>query len=88
MAQQGRRLDVFSFGLVLYWLLAGGRHPCGEAFERDYNILQVLLRKIRMTHLLLGSGSALLLPLLLLISSFFFFFSSLSSCFSLLLCES
>ena len=41
MAQQGRRLDVFSFGLVLYWLLSGGRHPCGQTFERDYNILQV-----------------------------------------------
>ena len=50
VAQQGRRLDVFSFGLVLYWLLAGGRHPCGEAFERDYNILQVLLCELHMSH--------------------------------------
>ena len=41
VAQQGRRLDVFSFGLVLYWLLAGGAHPYGQSFERDYNILQV-----------------------------------------------
>ena len=34
-------MDVFSFGLVLFYCLTGGRHAFGESYERDFNIMQV-----------------------------------------------
>lgn len=39
--RQGKSVDIFSFGLVLFYCLSGGRHPFGESYERDFNILQV-----------------------------------------------
>ncbi len=36
-------MDVFSYGLLLHYCLTGGRHPFGARYERDMNILQVLL---------------------------------------------
>ena len=36
-------MDVFSFGLVLFYCLTGGRHAFGESYERDFNIMQVRL---------------------------------------------
>ena len=43
LSQQGRRMDIFPFGLLLYWCLSGGQHPHGDPYERDYNILQARL---------------------------------------------
>ena len=34
-------MDVFSFGLVLFYCLTGGKHAFGESYERDFNIMQV-----------------------------------------------
>ena len=42
--RQGKSVDVFSFGLVLFYCLTGGRHAFGESYERDFNIMQVLSR--------------------------------------------
>lgn len=39
--RQGKSVDIFSFGLVLFYCLSGGKHPFGESYERDFNILQV-----------------------------------------------
>ena len=39
--RQGKSVDVFSFGLVLFYCLTGGRHAFGESYERDFNIMQV-----------------------------------------------
>ena len=41
VARQGRAVDVFSAGLLLHFCLTAGRHPAGETYERDANILQV-----------------------------------------------
>lgn len=40
--RQGKSVDVFSFGLVLFYCLTGGRHAFGKSYERDFNIMQVL----------------------------------------------
>ena len=40
---QGRltaAVDVFSFGLLTYYCLTGGKHPFGEGYERDAAILR------------------------------------------------
>ena len=48
--RQGKSVDVFSFSLVLFYCLTGGRHAFGESYERDFNIMQVpLLPSARMT---------------------------------------
>lgn len=39
--RQGKSVDVFSFALVLFYCLTGGRHAFGESYERDFNIMQV-----------------------------------------------
>ncbi|KAK9823205.1 hypothetical protein WJX72_001091 [[Myrmecia] bisecta] len=36
----GKGVDVFSFGLILFYCLTGGRHAFGEFYEREWNILQ------------------------------------------------
>jgi len=40
-ARQGRSVDIFTFGLLLFYCLSGGQHPYGEGVERDYRILNV-----------------------------------------------
>ena len=40
-ARLTKALDVFSYGLLLHFCLTGGKHPFGESFERDANILMV-----------------------------------------------
>lgn len=37
-------MDVFSYGLLLHYCLAGGKHPFGARYERDHNILQACPR--------------------------------------------
>ncbi len=39
-ARQTRAMDVFSLGCVLYYCITAGRHPFGENYERDTNILR------------------------------------------------
>ena len=39
--RQSKSVDIFSFGLVLFYCLSGGKHAFGESYERDFNILQV-----------------------------------------------
>jgi serine/threonine-protein kinase/endoribonuclease IRE1 len=34
------KLDVFSSGLVFYYLLTDGKHPFGDLFSRDRNIIE------------------------------------------------
>ena len=38
-ARQTLAIDVFSFGLVVHFVLTGGKHPFGEGFDRDANIM-------------------------------------------------
>lgn len=38
--RQTRSMDVFSLGCILYYCLTGGKHPFGENYERDANILK------------------------------------------------
>lgn len=40
-ARQGYTTDVFSYGMLLFYCLTAGKHPFGEHYERDFNILQV-----------------------------------------------
>ena len=40
-ARQGRSVDIFTFGLLIFYCLSGGQHPFGEGIERDYRILNV-----------------------------------------------
>ena len=40
-------MDVFSFGLVLFYCLTGGKHAFGESYERDFNIMQVPIPSFR-----------------------------------------
>ena len=43
-ARQGYGTDVFSFGMLLFYCLTAGKHPFGiQHYERDFNILQVML---------------------------------------------
>ena len=42
-ARQSKAVDVFSYGLLLHYCLSGGKHPFGSRFERDMNILQVMM---------------------------------------------
>ena len=42
-ARQGYATDVFSYGMLLFFCLTAGKHPFGEHYERDFNILQVCL---------------------------------------------
>ena len=44
-ACQGYGTDVFSFGMLLFYCLTAGKHPFGQHYERDFNILQVRRRK-------------------------------------------
>lgn len=37
--RQTRAVDMFSLGCVLFFCFSGGRHPFGERFERDSNIV-------------------------------------------------
>lgn len=32
-------MDLFSLGCVLFFCLTGGKHPYGDNFERDVNIV-------------------------------------------------
>lgn len=38
--RQTRAVDLFSLGCVLFFCISGGRHPFGERFERDSNVLK------------------------------------------------
>ena len=40
-AKLGRGVDIFAYGLMLYYCLTGGKHAYGHQVERDYNILHV-----------------------------------------------
>ena len=35
-----RAVDIFSLGCLLYYVLMEGKHPFGERFERNMNIVQ------------------------------------------------
>lgn len=37
--RQTRAVDIFSLGCLLFFCITGGKHPYGESFERDVNIL-------------------------------------------------
>lgn len=41
-ARQSYATDVFSYAMLAHFCLTGGKHPFGQHYERDYNILQVL----------------------------------------------
>lgn len=43
-ARQSKAVDVFSYGLLIHYCLAGGAHPFGARYERDHNILQARRR--------------------------------------------
>lgn len=38
-ARQTLAVDVFSYGLLVHYILTGGKHPFGEHYERDGNIM-------------------------------------------------
>ncbi|KAL7192822.1 hypothetical protein ACSBR2_024607 [Camellia fascicularis] len=38
--RQTRAVDMFSLGCVLFYCITGGRHPFGDRFERDINIVK------------------------------------------------
>lgn len=38
--RQTRAVDLFSLGCVLYFCMTGGKHPFGDNFERDANIVK------------------------------------------------
>eukprot|EP00884_Botryococcus_braunii_P010147 jgi/Botrbrau1/19133/Bobra.0077s0045.1 len=38
--RQGKSVDVFSYGLLLFYCLSGGEHAFGKSYERDLRILQ------------------------------------------------
>ncbi|KAL2906032.1 Serine/threonine-protein kinase/endoribonuclease IRE1a, partial [Bienertia sinuspersici] len=38
--RQTRAVDMFSLGCVLFYCVTGGRHPFGDQFERDANIIR------------------------------------------------
>jgi len=40
LARQSRSMDIFSLGCVIHYCCTGGRHPFGESYERDANILR------------------------------------------------
>lgn len=37
--RQTRAVDLFSLGCVLFFCITGGKHPYGDSFERDVNIV-------------------------------------------------
>lgn len=37
--RQTRAIDLFSLGCILFFCITGGKHPYGENFERDVNIV-------------------------------------------------
>ncbi|KAM3304407.1 serine/threonine-protein kinase/endoribonuclease IRE1a [Capsicum chacoense] len=37
--RQTRAVDIFSLGCVLFFCITGGKHPYGDSFERDVNIV-------------------------------------------------
>jgi serine/threonine-protein kinase/endoribonuclease IRE1 len=39
-ARQSRAIDVFSLGCIMFYCLSGGKHPFGEHYERDTNIIR------------------------------------------------
>ncbi|XP_074286655.1 serine/threonine-protein kinase/endoribonuclease IRE1b-like [Silene latifolia] len=38
--RQTRAVDIFSLGCVLFFCMTGGKHPFGDVFERDANIVK------------------------------------------------
>lgn len=38
--RQTRAIDLFSLGCILFFCITGGKHPYGESFERDVNIVK------------------------------------------------
>ncbi|BDA47514.1 probable serine/threonine-protein kinase/endoribonuclease IRE1 at C-terminar half [Coccomyxa sp. Obi] len=49
--RQGKSVDIFSFGLVIFYCLTGGKHAFGESYERDFNILQGRANLREIAHL-------------------------------------
>ncbi|KAI8536770.1 hypothetical protein RHMOL_Rhmol10G0282500 [Rhododendron molle] len=41
LGRQTRAVDMFSLGCVLFYCMTAGRHPFGDPFERDNNILKI-----------------------------------------------
>lgn len=33
--RQSRKVDIFSLGCLIHYIITGGRHPYGDNFERD-----------------------------------------------------
>lgn len=46
--RQSSSIDIFSMGCILYYSLSGGKHPFGDKFSRESNILQ---GKYSLSHL-------------------------------------
>lgn len=40
LGRQTRAVDMFSLGCVLFFCVTGGRHPFGDRYERDANIIR------------------------------------------------
>lgn len=38
--RQTRAMDLFGLGCILFFCITGGKHPYGESFERDANIVK------------------------------------------------
>jgi serine/threonine-protein kinase/endoribonuclease IRE1 len=41
-ARMSKAVDVFSLGCIMFYCLSGGKHPFGENYERDTNIMRGL----------------------------------------------
>ncbi|KAK9740184.1 hypothetical protein RND81_03G017200 [Saponaria officinalis] len=48
--RQTRAVDLFSLGCVLFFCLTGGKHPFGDVFERDANIVKNRLDLFLVEH--------------------------------------
>lgn len=49
--KQSKKLDVFALGCLVHYTLTGGRHPFGDTFERDQNIVLNKQKLKYVTHI-------------------------------------